>query len=114
MRASLPGDGTRKRMRVRFTAQWYSPARRAWVPVEGVASSPWLDAGSALYLYQQVGWTFNFERPTGGARFQVRGIAEMQWLSGGRVARSVTRVTQAGAVGVAAGDGSSRASCTVS
>jgi hypothetical protein len=111
VRASLPGDGTRKRMRVRFTAEWWSPTSRAWVPVEGVASSPWLDAGSAEYVYQQAGWTFNFDKPAGGSQFQVRGLAEMQWLKGGRVVRSTSRVTQAGAVGVALGG--SLASCRI-
>jgi hypothetical protein len=111
VRASLPGDGTRKRMRVRFSAQWYSPSQQAWLAVGGVASSPWLDAGSAQYAYQQTGWTFHFDRPTGGAKFQVRGVAEMQWLSGGQVARSATRVTQAGALGVSFG--SSQASCAI-
>ena len=111
VRASLPGDGTSKRMRVRFTAQWYSPTRQGWVPVKGVASSPWLDAGSAEYVYQQAGWTFNFDKPTGGSHFQVRGLAEMQWLRGGRVVRSTSRVTQAGALGVAVGG--SQASCSV-
>jgi hypothetical protein len=111
VRASLPGDGTTKRMRVRFTAQWYSPARQAWLPVRGVASSPWLDAGSASYVYQQAGWTFNFDRPAGGSHFRVRGVAEMQWLKGGRVVRSTSRVTQGGASSVAFG--SSRASCGV-
>jgi hypothetical protein len=100
-------------MRVRFTAQWYSPQRNAWVPVEGVASSPWLDAGSAQYLYRQEGWTFTFDKPVGGSRFLIRGLAEMQWLDGGRVVRSATRVTRAGAVGVDEGDGGSRATCTI-
>jgi hypothetical protein len=109
MRASLPGDGTPKAMRVRFTAQWYSPARQAWLPITGVASSPWLDAGSARYAYGQAGWTFNFDSPGGGRHFLVRGLAEMQWLSGGSVVRSTTRMTRAGAVGA----GASRASCTI-
>jgi hypothetical protein len=111
VRASLPGNGTRQRMRVRFTAQWWSPARQGWVPVEGVASSPWLDAGSAQYAYQQAGWTFDFDRAPAGHQFQVRGLAQMQWLKGGKVMRSTTRVTQHGAVGVAGG--SSLASCRV-
>jgi hypothetical protein len=109
VRASLPGDGTSERMRVRFTAQWYSPASQGWVPVTGVASSPWLDAGSARYAYGQAGWTFAFDRSGGGRRFLVRGRAQMQWLSGGRVVRSAERVTRADAVGA----GASRASCTI-
>jgi hypothetical protein len=109
VRASLPGDGTRKRMRVRFTAQWFSPAQSAWVPVNGVPSSPWIDAGSAQYTYQQAGWTFHFNQAAPGSNFRVRALAEMQWLKGGSVVRSTTRVTQAGAAGVDVGG--SQASC---
>ena len=111
VRASMPGDGTTKRMRVRFTAQWYSKARRGWVPVDGVPSSPWLDAGTAEYLYQQAGWTFSFDRATGGNQYQLRGLAVMEWLKGRRVVRSTTRATRAGAVGVFGG--SSRAGCVL-
>jgi hypothetical protein len=92
MRASLAGDGTQKQMRVRFTAQWYSPQRHAWVPVEGAATSPWLEAGSAEWEWGQTGWTFDFA-PSGGRQFQIRGQAEMQWLDGGQVVRSASRVT---------------------
>jgi hypothetical protein len=94
VRASLPGDGTGTRMRVRFTAQWWSPGQRAWVPVKGVPSSPWIDAGSARYSYGQAGWTFRF---SGGGHGLIRGVAQMQWLKGGRVVRRSSRVTQGGA-----------------
>ena len=110
VRASLPGNGTRQRMRVRFTAQWFSPQARKWVPVGGAATSPWVDAGTAEYVYQQAGWTFHFEPLPAGTHFQVRGLAEMQWLSG-RVVRSTTRVTHAGAAGVDVG--SSLTSCSI-
>jgi hypothetical protein len=105
VRASLPGDGTSKRMRVRFTAQYYAPERRAWLPVRGVPSSPWVDAGSAEYSYGQAGWTFRF---ASGSHAQIRGVAEMQWLKGGRVVRSSSSVTRAG---VASDVGGSRAVC---
>jgi hypothetical protein len=96
-------------MRVRFTAQWYSRARGAWLPVQG-ASSPWLDAGSAQYVYQQAGWTFFLDPPSPGTHVDVRGVAQMQWLDGGRVARSATSVTTGG---VASDVGASAATCTI-
>jgi hypothetical protein len=105
VRASLPGDGTSKHMRVRFTAQYFDSGRRAWLPVRGVSSSPWLAAGSAEYTYGQAGWTFRFAAGTNGL---VRGVAQMQWLKGGRVVRSSSRVTQAG---VRSDVGGSQASC---
>ena len=105
MRASLPGDGTRKHMRVRFSAQWYSPTQRAWLPVKGLPTSPWIEAGSAEYSYQQAGWTFQFDP---GSHAQVRGVAEMQWLTGGGTVRSASAVTQGG---VGSDVGGSQASC---
>jgi hypothetical protein len=83
-------------MRARFSAQWFSHRRQAWVPVKG-AGSPWVDAGSANFLYQERGWTFSIGAPPPGKRFLLRGVAELQWLEGGRVTRSTTRVTRAGA-----------------
>ena len=108
VRASLPGDGSDERMRVRFTAQYWSYTKRAWVPVAGVPRSPWLSAGSARYSYGQAGWTFAFDPLRGTTHYQVRGRAEMQWLSGDKVTRTRTLVTQGGA---ASDVGGSQASC---
>lgn len=106
VRASMPGDGSSGQMRVRFTAQWYSP-QRGWVPVSGVPSSPWLSAGSGQYSYGQAGWTFQFDPPRAGSHPQIRAVAELQWPGG----RSATQVTQAGAPGIDVGG--SQASCTL-
>ena len=97
MRASLPGDGSDAQMEVRFTAQYYSHAQGAWLPVAGAATSPWLSAGSAEYEWGQAGWTFTFTRPAQGTNFLIRGLAEMRWTQGGRVVRSATRVTSSAA-----------------
>jgi hypothetical protein len=105
VRASLPGDGTGKRMRVRFTAQYFDSGRGGWVPVRGIPTSPWIDAGSADHTYGQAGWTFRFAP---GSHGLVRGVAEMQWLEGGAVVRSRTSVTRGG---VASDIGGSQASC---
>jgi hypothetical protein len=105
VRASLPGDGTGKQMRVRFTAQYLDPRQGAWVPLKGVPTSPWIAAGSARYTYGQAGWTF---RLAAGSHAQIRGVAEMQWLKGGRVVRSSSSVTQDG---VASDIGGSQAVC---
>jgi hypothetical protein len=110
VRASLPGDGSSKQMRVRFTAQWYSEGQQAWLPVKGAASSPWIDAGSAEYSYGQAGWTFGFAQPPSGKHYQLRGVAQMQWLSRGRVTRSASSVTRV-ASGVDVGG--SQATCTL-
>jgi hypothetical protein len=74
-RAQLAGDGSSDRMRVRFTAQWLSSD--GWVPLEGQATSPWQDAGSAEFTWGQAGWTFNLSVPP-GQTYELRAVAEMQ------------------------------------
>jgi hypothetical protein len=114
-RASLPGDGRGTKMFVRFTAQWYDNSRQAWLPVGGAATSPWLSAGSARYRSRQAGWNFSFEAPPPGRTFLLRALAELQWRSGGTVARGTSLVTSAGMAAVMEGDpaGTSLASCTI-
>ena len=92
-RAQLAGDGSSDRMRVRFTAQWLSPA--GWVPVAGQATSPWQDAGSAEFTWGQAGWTFSIEVPQTGESYQLRAVADMRLGSG----RSATQITGTCAVG---------------
>lgn len=79
-RAQLAGDGSSDRMSVRFTAQWLSPD--GWVPLSGQASSPWLDAGSAEFTWQQAGWTFSLNVPQSGESYQLRAVADLKLGSG--------------------------------
>src|SRR5215208_8008220 len=79
-RAQLAGDGSSDRMSVRFTAQWLSPG--GWVPLSGSASSPWQDAGSAEFTWQQAGWTFSLTVPEAGEAYQLRAVAQMKLGSG--------------------------------
>ena len=92
-RAQLAGDGSSDQMQVRFTAQWQSPD--GWVPLAGQASSPWLDAGSAEFTWQQAGWTFALSVPQTGEAYQLRAIAEMK-LGSGKVASYTTGVCSVG------------------
>jgi hypothetical protein len=115
VRASLPGDGSDARMFVRFTAQWHDNAQKAWLPVAGAATSPWLPAGSARSRSRQAGWNFEFESPPAGGVFLLRAVAELQWRKGATVVRSASLVTSAGMADVMEGDpaGTSLASCTM-
>jgi hypothetical protein len=90
-RAQLAGDGSKSAMSVRFTAQWLSPS--GWVPLNGAATSPWQDAGSAEFTWGQAGWTFNISVPAGFS-YQLRAVAELQWPD-----RSQTIVTGTCSVG---------------
>jgi hypothetical protein len=86
-RAQLAGDGSSDRMAVRFTAEWLSPD--GWVPLSGKATSPWQDAGSAEFTWQQAGWTFSLNVPQGGESYQLRAIADLK-LGSGRTAQLTT------------------------
>jgi len=86
-RAQLAGDGSADEMQVRFTAQWLSPG--GWVPLPGQSTSPWQDAGSAEFTWQQAGWTFELEVPAGGQTYQLRAIADMK-LGSGQTATQTT------------------------
>lgn len=86
-RAQLAGDGSRDQMQVRFTAQWLSPD--GWVPLAGQATSPWQNAGSAEFTWQQAGWTFALNVPQTGESYELRAVAEMQ-LGSGRTATHTT------------------------
>ena len=92
-RAQLAGDGSSDQMQVRFTAQWLSP--EGWVPLAGQATSPWQDAGSAEFTWQQAGWTFALSVPQTGQAYELRAIAEMQLGSG----QTVTQTTGSCTVG---------------
>ncbi len=92
-RAQLAGDGSSDRMQVRFSAQWLSPD--GWVPLAGQATSPWLDAGSAEFTWQQAGWTFALSVPQSGQLYELRAVAEMRLGSG----RTLTQTTGSCTVG---------------
>jgi hypothetical protein len=92
-RAQLAGDGSSTRMAVRFTAQWLGPD--GWVPLSGKASSPWQDAGSAEFTWQQAGWTFALNVPQDGAAYQLRAVAEMR-LGSGQTAEFTTSTCTVG------------------
>jgi hypothetical protein len=79
-RAQLAGDGSSDRLQVRFTAEWLSPD--GWVPLAGQATSPWQDAGSAEFTWQQAGWTFALTVPANGQAYQLHAVAEMKLGSG--------------------------------
>ena len=123
VRAAMPGDGTRERMYVRFTAQFYSQSHGRWLTAAGSGQSPWLSVGLARYRSLQTGWTFPFTAPPAGTVYRVRAIADFEWRARKRKGRRVRwvvamkrrRVTQAGVRGAEGGDpvGTSRASCDI-
>ncbi len=119
VRAAMPGDGTRARMYVRFTAQFFSHKYDRWLTAGGQGRSPWLYVGRARYRSLQTGWTFPFGAPPAGTVFRVRAVAQFEWRARKRGRTAVVmrrkRVTAAGVRDAEGGDpaGTSRASCDI-
>ena len=77
VRARMPGDGTRNRMYMRFTAQYRTGGR--WKVVGGRGRSKWLLAGTARRRWQEVGYTFGIDAPKPGTSYVLRGLVQYQW-----------------------------------
>lgn len=117
VRASMPGNGTRQRLYMRFEAQWFDARRNRFVA--SGSSSRWIRVGSARFRSTQSGFSFQFGPPPLGTEFTMRGLVNFEWRGrrGGRqvVIRRESRVTRAGIDGVEGGDppGSSAATCVI-
>jgi hypothetical protein len=97
IRARMPGDGTRRRMYMRFTAQFRSGGGK-WKVVSGHGRSKWTLAGSARFQNEEIGYTFGFDKPAPGTGFVLRGLVDFEWrkTAHGRVERKASRYTTAG------------------
>jgi hypothetical protein len=97
VRARMPGDGTHRRMYMRFTAQ-YRAAPGKWKVVRGLGRSPWYYAGSALFRTQELGYTFSFDKPKPGSSYVMRGLVQFQWRAptSGSVVKRKQRLTEGG------------------
>lgn len=79
VRASMPGNGTRERMWMRFHAQFYRPDSKKWFDVKGGVSD-WQAVGSARVKVRQAGYTFMFNTPDPGQpAYVLRGVVDFQW-----------------------------------
>jgi hypothetical protein len=79
VRASMPGNGRRQSMYMRFRAQFYNADDKTWKDVGGNAISRWIYAGSARFENRQAGFTFALQPPSNGSSFVLRGRVEFQW-----------------------------------
>lgn len=117
VRARMPGNGTRERMYMRFTAEYRTAS--AWKTVAGRGASRWLYAGSALFRNEELGWTFPFDPPKAGSSYIVRGRVDFQWRRSRRgggftVAHTARAATVAGhASSFSEPPGFSAAHCTL-
>jgi hypothetical protein len=92
VRASMPGDGRRERMFMRFRAQFFDATTSRWHNVTANGNSGWISAGSALFKTRELGWTFAFDAPTPGSTYTLRGVVDFQWRAKRRRGRRVRTV----------------------
>jgi hypothetical protein len=96
IRASMPGDGARTKMYMRFIAQYYDPSRQLWSEAGDDAVSKWIYVGSGIYRWRQAGYTFAFDPPKGGHTFVLRGVVDYKWVKGRRIVRTAHVITKRG------------------
>jgi hypothetical protein len=122
VRTSVPGNGSEERVYARFTAQWWSSARNAWLTVAGAGTTDWVYVGTTEFSAQQAGWTYRFSAPPVGSTYVLRGVTELTWRAeddagDGRwdVVRRRTLLSETGMDGVKGGDpvGTSKALCLI-
>ncbi len=125
VRASVPGNGSRRRVYARFTAQWWSGAKQAWLTVGGRGTTDWVYIGTQGWHASQGGWTFHFSQPPAGTAYVIRGVVDFSWRQQARAGKrkrahwsQVDRrilLTETGKTGVRGGDpdGTSKAMCLI-
>jgi hypothetical protein len=96
VRASMPGDGDRTKMYMRFTAQYYDRTHQLWTEVKGSGISKWFYVGSGVFARRQGGYTFAFDPPAGGKTFELRGAVDYKWTKGRRIVRTAHKLTTGG------------------
>jgi hypothetical protein len=104
VRASMPGDGQRTKMYMRFIAQYYDRSKQLWSEVKGSGVSQWIYAGSGVYASRQAGYTFAFDPPANGKTFVLRGAVDFKWTKGRRIVRSAHVMTKGGHPGTKGAD----------
>jgi hypothetical protein len=93
IRARMPGNGTHQKMWMRFIAE-YKASGGSWKMAKNGKSS-WQYAGSALYTYQEFGWTFKFAAPPPGTGYTMRGLVQFEWRLHGNLQQHAHRYTSA-------------------
>ena len=117
VRASMPGNGTRQKLYMRFEAQWFDQRKSRFVA--SGSSSRWIHVGSARFRSTQAGFSFAFGQSPAGTEFTMRGLVNFEWRGRrkgrGVVVRRESRITRAGIAGVEGGDppGTSVGSCVI-
>jgi hypothetical protein len=81
VRVSAPFRGVDVAPWVRITIQYYSEQDGGWHPAEN-GDSHWFQAGPQG-TGAETGYTFPYRPPDKGSKLVLRGVAEIEWRSGG-------------------------------
>jgi hypothetical protein len=117
VRASMPGTKPRRRLLMRFGAEFFDRARGRFERTG--APSRWLRVGKGGSESVQSGFDFRFDAPPAGNTFTLRGVVGFRWMGRRkgrwRVVKRATEVTRAGIRDVEDSDppGYSRAVCGI-
>lgn len=117
IRASMPGNGTKQRLYMRFQAQVYDETKSGYV--NSGLPTPWINVGRALFRTTQAGYSFEFDPPPPEAEYKLRGLVSFEYRARRRgklvVVRRGRRLTERGLEGVEGGDprGRSDAFCVI-
>ena len=117
VRASMPGTRVRRRLLMRFGAEFFDTAKGAFVRTG--ERSRWLRVGRGASESVQSGFDFRFDGPSVGSAFTIRGVVDFRWMGRRkgrwRVVKRATRITRAGIRDVEDADppGYSRAVCEI-
>jgi hypothetical protein len=87
--ARMPGDGSDRRMYMRFLVQYRED--KQWKYVKSGGDSNWIAVGSARYAWVEQGYTFTFDPPAAGTSFIMRGLVKYEWRN--RKTKKVERRT---------------------
>ena len=95
VRARMPGNGRHEQMYMRFLAE-YQASNGVWHHVAVGGASPWEHAGSALFRYEELGYTFTFDQLAPGEGYTMRGLVKFEWRAHGKVQRRAHLLTTTG------------------
>jgi hypothetical protein len=115
IRASMPGNGTKKiRMYMRFQVQ-FQAADGTWKDLVTPGDDTFTFVGSAKFRRRESGRNVTLKPPAPGTSYLLRGLVTFEWRRGATVTRRATRFTQAGHRGTTGSDpkGLSAADCRV-
>jgi len=117
VRASMPGTKPRRRLLMRFGAQFFDRTQGRFVRT--VDRSRWLRVGKGGSESVQSGFDFPFDPPAMGSSFVLRGMVDFRWMGRRkgrwRVVKRATKLTRAGIRDVEDSDppGYSQALCEI-